>query len=221
MLRTALRPRWAVLLLVVFLAAAGMVRLGHWQLDRAREHGTEAQQRPLDRAPAPLESVLRAREGFPGAAVDRPVTAVGRWDGSHQLLVAAHPREVLSGTGPVTRGTGWWVLTPFVLPDGSAVPVVRGWVASPEDRATAVTALAAGQVRLQGVLRPAEPVTARVPGAGAGLPSGRVDVVAVTELVQRWPYRLLTGYLVLVAQSPTGSGVQPEPVRVRRAGPAG
>ena len=39
MLRTALKPRWLALLVVVLVAAAVMARLGEWQLGRAREQG--------------------------------------------------------------------------------------------------------------------------------------------------------------------------------------
>ena len=128
MFRTALKPRWLGLLLVVLLAATGMAWLGQWQLDRARESSTAAERARLDRDPVELSAVLRARQTFTGAAADELVFATGRWDPGHQVLVA--PRE-LDGA------TGMWVLTPLRLADGSAVAVVRGWVTGPDDPAAA------------------------------------------------------------------------------------
>jgi cytochrome oxidase assembly protein ShyY1 len=214
-LRTALRPGLLVLLLVVLLAAAGMSRLGTWQLSRARAHSAEDQQRALDRPPVPLESVLTARQPYPDTAVDRPVAATGRWDAAQQLLVAAHPGEVPVGSRAVPSGDGWWVLVPLVLADGSAVPVVRGWAAAVDAPGTALTGMPAGQVEVTGVLRPSEPSPERAPGDGTGPAPGQLAAVDAGTLVQRWPYPLLTGYLVLTGQDPAGSGTALRPVRVR------
>ncbi len=215
MLRTALRPRWLALLLVVLVAVGVMARLGQWQWDRARQHGLAAQRHLLERPVVPIGTVLIARQSFGSRASDRPVSAVGRWDAGRQLLIAGRTRATGSSTNPgsITGQPGWWVLTPLLLPDGSAVPVVRGWVSTPADPRAARDAVPAGQVSVTGILEPAEPAADRQPGQTSGLPSGQLDRVAVTQLVQLWPYPLLTGYVVQRSQVPPLAPA-PDPVQV-------
>src|SRR5262249_36439425 len=126
-----------------------MSLLGQWQLDRARERGRQAQEARAaqHREPVPLDRVLRARETFPGSASGQRISADGSWDGSRQLLVAGRPQD---------GRTGFWVLTPLVLGDGSAVPVVRGWAAGPGDPAAAPPA-PGPPVRGGGALQPSRP----------------------------------------------------------------
>ncbi len=196
MLRTALRPRWLALLVVVLVASSFAAFLGSWQLDRARERSaaTVAARQSVD--PVPVLSVLRARETFTGRLVDKPVTATGTWDGARQLLV----------TGKELDGrSGFWVLTPLVLEDGSAVGVVRGWVPTADDAAAA--APADEPVTVTGVLQPGEPPVDRSPGDPAP-PAGQVDAVAPARLVQAWPHPLLTGYVVARDVAPAVAGSQ-------------
>jgi cytochrome oxidase assembly protein ShyY1 len=205
-LRTALKPRWLALLALALVAATGMAFLGQWQLDRARANSRVNEIRAATSRPAvPLTSLLAPRQSFTNADADRPVTASGRWDAGHQLLVAD---RYLNGRH------GWWVLAPLVLDDGSAVAVVRGWVASAGDPAADVGNVPTGTVRVSGVLRPGEPPIDREPGAGTGLPAGQLDGVDLTQLVQLWPQKLITGYLVLTDQQPVSSitsGLTPVP----------
>lgn len=199
MLRTALKPRWLALLAVVLVAAAVMARLGEWQLGRARQQGERDRQREAAARPAvPVTSLLPPRTAFPAGAADRRVTAQGRWDRARQLLV---PGRSLDGS------QGLWVLTPLRLPDGSAVPVVRGWVPDAAGAAADPAALPAGDVALEGVLEPGEPVDDLRPGDVARLPAGQVPLVAAPLLVQRWPYPLVTGYVVQTASTPLPTGV--------------
>jgi cytochrome oxidase assembly protein ShyY1 len=202
--RTALRPRWSALLVVVLLAATGMALLGQWQLDRARENRqrpAEAAQRARERAvPRPLGQVLAPRQTFPKSAVGVRVEETGRWDGARRLLV----------TGRDQGGrAGFWVLVPLRRADGSAVPVVRGWVASASDPAAAGPV---GEgVRVVGLLQPSEPPARRAPGVGTGLPAGQIDRITATDLVNLWPYPLTTGFVVQQEQSPA-TGPAPAPV---------
>jgi len=191
-LRTALKPRWLVLLVLALGLATVMAGLGQWQLDRARENSRrETVQAAASRPAVPLTELLAPRRSFTNAQADRPVTVTGRWDAAHQLLVDG---RYLDGV------RGWWVLTPLVLDDGSAVAVVRGWVPSPTDPAADPGAVGGGDVQVAGVLRPGEPPVDREPGAGTGLPPGQLDGVDLTQLVQRWPQKLYTGYVVLTGE---------------------
>jgi cytochrome oxidase assembly protein ShyY1 len=207
-LRTALAPRWLALLLVMLLAATAMVLLGRWQLDRAREHGKEPVERvaraQVTATPKPVEQVIAPRQTFPKDAVNVRVSATGRWDGAHRLLITG--RDL--GGRP-----GYWVLVPLRLADGSALPVVRGWVASPSDPAAAGPAnptSAAGSVdpsglatvQVIGLLQPTEAPQDHAPGQSAGLPADQLARIAATDLVNRWPYPLITGFVVEQSQAP-------------------
>ena len=163
-----------------------------------------------------MTSLLPARTAFPAAAADRRVTAQGRWDAARQVLV---PGRSLDGN------EGFWVLTPLLLPDGSAAPVVRGWTAAAAGAAADPAALPAGDVTVQGVLEPSEPADGLRPGDVSGLPAGQVPLVSAPLLVQRWPYPLLTGYVVQTASTPApaaaaGAQLRAVPPPTTRAGVA-
>ena len=105
-LRTALSPRMLGVLLGLLAAAAGCVRLGIWQFERA-------QPREVSMATVPLVEVLEPQATFPGDLGGRSVVARGTF-GDDQLLV---PDD-----------GGYRVLTPLRVGD-AWLPVVRGWTA--------------------------------------------------------------------------------------------
>jgi cytochrome oxidase assembly protein ShyY1 len=210
-LRTALRPRWLALLVVVLVAASAMALLGQWQLDRAREHRrqpAEQAERARERAvPKPIRQVIAPQQVFPKDGVNTRVTATGDWDSAHRLLVRGRDEGSANGQA------GYWVLVPLRLADGSAVPVVRGWVATPSDPAAA--APEGTGVQVIGLLQPSEPPSQRAPGQVSELPADQVDRVSVPELINLWPYPLITGFVVQQSQTPaTGPApaVVPPPV---------
>jgi cytochrome oxidase assembly protein ShyY1 len=203
-LRTALRPRWLALLVVMLLAASVMAKLGEWQLERAREHGESAEQAAQAQqssASVPIGEVLRASETFQREDINVKVSATGHWSGADQLLV---PGRELEGK------TGLWVLTPLITNDGTTVPVVRGWVATAEDERAAEPD-SATEVTVTGLVQPAEPPATRAPGETAGLPEGQIDRVAVAQLAALWPQPMTTGFVVMDTQTPA-TGLAPTPV---------
>jgi len=190
-------------LLVLFLAAAMVcARLGVWQLDRAQQRAELAAQQEAAEAeaagPEGLGTLLPPQTTFPGELVGRQAWVEGEYDADGQLLVAGRS---LDGE------TGYLVLTPLhVTDDGTGgaswadlsgapvLPVVRGWVATPDD-ATAL-AVPQGAVRLTGYLQASE-------AAGeAELPPGQTDAIATGELVNAWGGPMYSGYLVLIASEP-------------------
>ncbi|CAK7261504.1 MULTISPECIES: SURF1 family protein [unclassified Shinella] len=134
-----------LVLVAVFLA------LGTWQVQRlfwkldliarveSRVHA--------DAVPAPARAewpaVSREKDEY------RRVTATGLFRHDKTVLVQA----------VTERGAGFWVLTPLLLPDETAVLVNRGFV--PADRrdpaARVASELAAGPVTVTGLLRLSEP----------------------------------------------------------------
>jgi surfeit locus 1 family protein len=99
-----------------FLATAGLVKLGLWQLDRADEkrvilfeYETRSEDRPEPGALSDQDAQL---------ARYKPLVINGRFDGARQFLL----------DNIVHRGrVGYQVLTPFEMEDGGWLIVNRGW----------------------------------------------------------------------------------------------
>jgi surfeit locus 1 family protein len=111
--------RLAVLLAALAMAAL-TARLGFWQLDRAAQK--TALQAALDsrRALPPLPASELAREAAAAAAQHhRAITLDGRWLPGFTVYL---DNRQMNGR------PGFYVVTPLLLADGSAVLVQRGWL---------------------------------------------------------------------------------------------
>ena len=195
MLRTALKPRWLGLLVVVALVIVAFIQLGRWQLGVARDKAAVAQLRKVaSEAPVDVTTVLAPLVPFPNDASSRPVYATGRY-AAGQVLV---PDRRLDGR------TGYWLITPFVV-DGSGVrlPVLRGFLTSPSP----VPPPPAGRLTVHGGLAPGES-----PSTMTGLPPGQIGSVDVSVLVNTWPGQTYNAFLFLQRETaasgpvPSGSG---------------
>jgi cytochrome oxidase assembly protein ShyY1 len=74
------------------------------------------------------------------------------------------------------------------------VPVVRGWVATPDEAPAAPS----GRVRVDGYLQASEATD----GTGHTLPAGQVDSVSSAQLANRWGGPIYSGYVVLRDSDP-------------------
>jgi cytochrome oxidase assembly protein ShyY1 len=202
-LRLALRPRWLALALVALLAAAGMVRLGFWQLDR---HEERTAFNAAVREATAAEPVAPGRLLAPGAPVDRAdewrrVRATGTYDTDAQLLVRNRPYE---------GRNGYLVVTPLVTDSGTALLVERGWVPAGATAATVpdVPAPPEGHVTVTGWVQASEP-----PDDDPAAPEGQVTRVHVPTIAAGLPYPLYGGFVALTAQQPPGPGslARPQP----------
>jgi len=188
-------------MLVLLLAAATVCGLlGAWQLDRAQVRGHRAQaQHEAELAaadPVPLGDELAPQTPFRGELVARKVVVTGAYEPDGQVLVGGRVHD---------GAQGYLVLTPLRVSDaggahgaaasGAVLPVVRGWVASPDD----VDVPPAGRVAVVGYLQASEQ-------SGGGVTDGRADAISSAELVGAWGGPIYTGYLVLVASDPTQAG---------------
>ncbi len=189
--RAARRPRMLLLLLLLLGAAAVCGRLGAWQLDRAEVRGVRAEERHVAELvaadPVPLDDVLAPQTAFHGDMVGRKVAVTGAYDADGQLLVPGRAHDDV---------TGYLVLTPLRVTggaagDGAVLPVVRGWVASPDD----ADEPPAGDVDLVGYLQVSE-------SAGSGVRDGQTDAISSPELLNVWGGPIWTGYLVVAASDP-------------------
>jgi cytochrome oxidase assembly protein ShyY1 len=155
---------------------------------KSAEH---AQGEAAAEAPVPLAKLLPGpRAQVPDGASGRAVSATGRYDTAHQLLV---PDRTLDGHN------GYYVLTPLrVAANGAALPVVRGWLpgdASDAARAGAVPAAPAGEVTVTGALQyPETTGTDGVQSSGA-LPTGQLGMISAASLVNVLPYPVYSGWI--------------------------
>jgi cytochrome oxidase assembly protein ShyY1 len=199
--RFLLTPRWLGLALLMAVAATVMVGLGLWQLDRYH-HRTEINTRIDDatnRPPSALHDVLAPPTGDGVGAAPAPeaawsvVSVTGRYDEQHEILARLRTN---GGT------MGFEIITPLVLPDGTAILVDRGWLPAPEGAATvapSVPAAPSGEVVVVGrVHAPESRATAPEPFDGR-YAVRRVDPAMMSESI---PYPLYGAYLTLQSQTP-------------------
>lgn len=137
-----LAPRyWGVHLLALVLVGVAVL-LGLWQYDAWQAH-REAEATDLTQAEAvPLGDVMGPDDPFPGDKVGQPVTVSGTWVPEGTVYVAGRVHD---------GDDGYWVVTPLAVDgaDGSALPVVRGWVADPADAPEPPTGTASVEAWLQ------------------------------------------------------------------------
>ena len=195
--RFLLTPRWLGLHLFAVLAVPLCIWLGVWQLSRfeQRTHTGDhraAQAAALVSDPVPLSGLLGGADVQTVTAGDagREVTFSGRYDSRDQLLV---PQRVVNGR------TGYYVLTPLQLTDGTHIPVIRGWTASARN----VPAPPAGSVELRGRLQIAEDESSPQVISTGSLPSGQVGMISPSTLVNLLPYPVYNGWIALDANSTT------------------
>lgn len=193
--RRLLAPRWLALHVGVTVAVAACALLGYWQLDRAFDlHAASLQNAAnVEAAPIALDAVLSPEATLETADIGRRVLATGRYDSARGLLV---PDRQLDGAD------GYLVLTPLRTDDGTAIVVVRGWLADPLDgSAPLVPAPPLGPVTVEGWLDSSE----QPPPLSASPPSGQIASVHLPSLVNLVPYELYDAVLTRAAQGPTAA----------------
>lgn len=204
MYRFLLSPRWLGILALTLVAAAVMVLLGNWQLDRYQGR-TEINER-IDASeqmvPVPLREALPVPAGAPGTLGPAPtaaqtwtkVTATGRYDTANLILVRART---------VDRSVGFEVLTPLVLADGTAVLVDRGWIPPATGGDATVQpplpAAPTGEVTVAGRLRTGEEGAGSITRRNGKLETRRIDL---PRLARELPYPVHGGYVLLDEQTP-------------------
>ncbi len=157
-----LTRRGVVVLLAALLAAALTFRLGLWQLDRAAQK--IALQTALDerRLLPPLPAAELASDAATAAAqTHRRIAIEGVW------LPA---KTVFLDNRQMASRQGFYVLTPLLLADGSAVVVQRGWLPRDFIDRSQVSAppLPAGVARIEGRIATAPARVYQLGEAGSG-----------------------------------------------------
>ena len=138
--------------LLTLVAAAALVSLGNWQLDRLawkEELIARATERPT-LPPVEIPSPATWSDLDIAELEYRPVRTTGRYLADREALVFTSLGEPLGRFG----GPGYWVITPFEIEGSGTVLVNRGFV--PHDRRGAGDRAAPpdGLVTLTGLVRP-------------------------------------------------------------------
>lgn len=177
------------------------IRLGIWQLDRLEQRQAQnsvASER-LEGEVVALDDALELAAGDLSELDYRRVALTGEFDPSEEVLIRS---QVEMGSA------GFHVITPFILEDGSAVLVNRGWVPLEMDTPPVPATPQSGVQQLEGWVS----LTQTRPPLGAQEPEGELDVlnrVDVERIAEQVPYELAPVYVVA-----TGEGSQSLPVRV-------
>jgi cytochrome oxidase assembly protein ShyY1 len=185
--RPLLKPRWIAGHLLAVVAVVSFVPLGLWQL---RRHDEKSDLRARVAEAQALDPVLIEDLS---AGEYRTVIARGEYD------AAMETRVLRSQAG----SSGYLVLTPLLLPDGSGVLVDRGWAPLDGDYRGGGSA-PSGIVTVTGTLWPAEEGSSIPPDLAAGDDGLPTVVRRIDPEIQGafTDYSLRNEYLVLTGSSP-------------------
>lgn len=116
-------PRWSLTLLTLLLLAL-FLRMGFWQLERAKEKEmlTQRFEAGLNAPPISLDTLPLD----PGDWEHVPITVTGIYDNAHPILLdnKIHAHRV-----------GYEVLTPLYIPEKRRTVLInRGWIPAPSER---------------------------------------------------------------------------------------
>jgi cytochrome oxidase assembly protein ShyY1 len=197
-LRLLREPRWARGLVLAVLIALVCCVLGRWQWHRRQER--LAANAPLTQnyhaGVVDLARALPAGEEVRAGQVWTPVRVNGTYDTAATVLVRNRPRD---------ETTGYDVLVPLVLPDGTALLVDRGWVpaGSSSERPDTVPAAPAGPVTVTARLRQWEAAKRGTVPRGQVASIAEGAVTGAVEAASPAPAPALRGgYAVLAAEDP-------------------
>jgi surfeit locus 1 family protein len=209
------KPRWILSHLFVLAVVVAFVNLGFWQLRRLDERRTynatvESRQ---DLPAAPLDELLADGTTSTPEAVDevtfRPTVVSGTYQTDQEVLIR---NRTFDGV------PGYWVVTPLLLDDGSAVAVNRGWVpfapTSP-DGPWPQFAPTSGRVSVEGMVRAPQARSTGLVGGPKDAEEGRLwtlSRVDVGRLQQQAPEPLYPLFVDLRTSDPAQSGDLPLPV---------
>jgi cytochrome oxidase assembly protein ShyY1 len=189
------------------------IALGYWQRtlwkDRADSQGLVYAK--LDAKPAAIDAIDPIGHEVAQDQQWLAVTVTGHYDTAHQFAVRNRSQN---------ENAGWYVVTPLVLPDGTAVLVNQGWIATsnstePSTAMPTLPAVPSGTVTVTGWLQPDETTAnTRITDDTSKLPTGEIALITKSDLQSRVPETLHDGSIELTSSNPanTGAGAaQPVP----------
>lgn len=198
MYRFLLSRQWVIVTLVALALIPTMIELGFWQLHR-HEHRVALNKvisDSLSEDPVPAESLTSPGGSVTDDDLYRPVTARGRFDTAHEVVVRRRTNS--------DDQVGYHVLTPFVLDDGRVLLVNRGWV--PADGAQTefpdIPAPASGEITVTGRLMPDQTTADSGIKDLKGLPDRQVMLINSEQQALLLDRQVLAGYIELTSPAP-------------------
>jgi cytochrome oxidase assembly protein ShyY1 len=203
--RFAFTPKWLGFHVLTWLVLIpSFIGLGQWQRDlwKDRDRSQGVVLSALAAKPVPLDSIAPDGHVVAQAQQWKMVEASGRYDAAHQFMVRNRSQN---------GQPGWYVVTPLVLSDGTAVLVNQGWVAESTTSATNTLppfpAVPAGTVTVSGSLQPDETTAnSRIRDDTAQLPAPEIALITRGDLAPRVPYQLRDGSIQLASSVPAATG---------------
>ena len=195
--------------LIVF---AGLVGLGHWQLDR--KVWKEALIDTLNARLAAAPSELPAPQLWPSLAPAQDEYRRVRF--TAQILPHEEALVFTSGSTfrPDVSGPGYWVFAPAGLSGGGLVVVDRGFVPEGrQDQATRAAGEVAGRIDMIGVMRWPEAPGLFTPAADPGHNLWFVRDPKAIAQAKNWG-EVAPFFIELESPSPPGGLPQPGPLKV-------
>lgn len=211
MYRFLLTRQWVLLTLLGLVMIPTMIKLGFWQLHRhqsrvAHNHlvtrSLAAPDVPVDRLTGPHREP-RTNDQY------RAVSATGRYDTAGEFVV----RERTANDG---QTIGYFLVTPLIRDDGSAVLINRGWIPANGDltRFPKVPPAPSGRITVTGRILKDETSAASGIKDTRGLPPHQVMLINSHRESAALHRPVLGGYLQLLKTAPAGvlHGKQPEQI---------
>lgn len=212
MLKTALKPRWILSLILAMVIAAVFVLLSQWQFSSSTgdapppESSTERER--------PLTDVFSPGIPMTPQVADQMVTMDGEFLADTTVLV----QDRVQGDRE-----GFWLISALAVDgvtDGAAndpaephvIPVVHGWI--PDAQAAAEVPVPVGSASVVGRLLPAEGPVAERPVAG------QISTLSTAELTNRWDRPIYAGFVVSTTTAVDGQAWAAEaPLEAVTVGP--
>jgi cytochrome oxidase assembly protein ShyY1 len=181
-------PRWAGYLALVVLFAVACSALGTWQLNRRAEARAEVARidANYDAEPVAVDEALPRLDAFDIDQRWQVVALDGEYLADEEVVVRNRPFE---------GSSGFEVVTPFRLADGTVFMVDRGWIAQASNgRPSEYTAPPSGRVEVEARLKAGE---ARIAGrTSSGSELATIDLEELAERVEEPSYTGAYGVLV-------------------------
>ena len=188
MLRRLFTLRWIALLILLAVVVGGMGFAGLWQLNVAKDRGTNQEVAKAPTKPVvPITELLKPHETFPAIESSRRVTAQGRYEPDKQFLVADRRLDGQSG---------YWVVTPMIQrTTGARLVILRGFVTSP----AAASKPTRNDVTVTGGMAPGES-----PSVGT-YPAGQSGSIDLPAKLNEWGGDLYNAFLFAVEEKPNAT----------------
>lgn len=198
--RFLLTRQWVILALVTLVMIPTMIELGFWQLHR-HEHRVAQNaliSHNLKARPVPVAGITSPGHTVPRADYWRAVTATGKFDTAHEVVVRRRTSD--------DDRVGVHVLTPLDLKGGGTVLVNRGWVpAAGNQRAyPAVPDAPRGEVTVTGRLKADETTGSSGIKDLTGLPDRQVMLINSAQQSKLLSRPVLGGYIEMTGPKPAG-----------------